>query len=264
VFPRFEREQVLPWGWWLRVVRNGIEDADGKLWDSVRHAFWEGHMHFPAMHLVAEQLELLLRVLAAIDTRCGLPEESRHDLFQGDMLFWRYYRCWLFSTGLTVGKPGDDSLGAPLSEEGRSVLAMLLATRDPEMATVPLSRVLDAVRAAGRTQADDEREEALGLFERGVNRMPYVFAREQLNKHYLVTLTGLDTVARMPTRKIVWSQAFPDQSVRDDFFGWIAERVDRWEDWYRFAYEGGAHKLTQHLLGLFALHLSNDRRGRPV
>lgn len=262
--PRFDREPALPWGWWLRVVGDGIEDADGSLWGSVREAFWEGHLRFPSERFAPEQLELLLRVLAAIDTRRGSPEESCHDLFSGDMLFWRYYRSWLSSAGLTEGKPDGHPLEAPLSEEGRSVLAMLLATRDPEMATIPLSRVLDAVRAAGRTPADDEREEALRVFERGVNRMPIVFAREKLGKHFLVTLTGLDTVARMPTRKIVWSQAFPDEAVRDDFFGWIAERVDRWEDWYRFAYEGGAHKLTQHLLGLFALHLSSVSRGRRV
>ena len=257
MFPRFEQKAVVPWGWWLRARDNGIEDPDGNMWESVRQAFWEGHLRFPASHLVAEQLELLLRVLAAIDARCGLPEESRHDLFGGDMLFWRYYRCWLSSVGLTERLPSGDSLGSPLSDEGRSVLAMLIATRDPEMVTVPLSRVLDAVRAAGQTVADDEREEALRLFERGVSAMPHVFARERLNRHFLVTLTGLDTIARMPMRKVVWSKSFPDETVRDDFFAWIADRVDRWEDWYRLAYSRGADGLTQHLLGLFALRLSN-------
>lgn len=72
----------------------------------------------------------------------------------------------------------------------------------------------------------------------------------------MVTLTGLDTYARMPMRKVVWSQAFADERVRDDFFAWIAVRVGRWEDWGAMAFRKGADALTSHLLGLFAAGLS--------
>jgi hypothetical protein len=35
---------------------------------------------------------------------------------------------------------------------------------------------------------------------------------------YLVTLTGLGTIARTPMHKVFWSQSFPNGFVRDDFF----------------------------------------------
>ncbi len=59
----------------------------------------------------------------------------------------------------------------------------------------------------------------------------------------------------MPIRKVVWSQGFPDARVRDDFFAWLAERVDRWESWGRLAYSKSADALTRHLLGLLAARL---------
>ena len=249
-------QTVPPWGWWLRVNRGSIEDGEGRLWGSVRQAYWEGHLGFPSTHLVPEQLELLLRVLIGIDRHWFTPSEAKHDLFGGDMLFWRYYQCWLSSVGLLVAGPEIDPLSATLSDEGRSVLAMLQATRDPEWIPLPFASVLDIVRNADRSAADDERERALRIFERGVTRLPHLFARETVHQRHLVTLTGLDTVARMPIRKVVWSQSFPDAGVRDDFFAWLAERVDRWEDWGKLAYFKGADALTQHLLSLFAARLS--------
>ena len=138
----------------------------------------------------------------------------------------------------------------------RSVLAMLLATRDPKVAEVPFSRVLEAVRNAERAAADDEREQALRLFERGVSEMECLFAREGLNEHSLITLTRFDTTARMPLRRVVWSKTFPDVQLRDDFFAWLAERFDRWPDWGKLAFGRGADSLTHHLFGIMAARLS--------
>ena len=77
----------LPWGWWLRVNGSELEDEQGRRWRSVREAFWLGRVGFPAGHLVPEQLELLLRVLASLDGASLRVGETRDDLFGGDWLF---------------------------------------------------------------------------------------------------------------------------------------------------------------------------------
>lgn len=243
-----------PWGWWLRVVGGFIEDPQGRRWSSVRDAYWEGHLGFPAAHVVPEQHELLLRVLMALDRPYGDGTERRHDLFGGDMVFSRFYTCWLHAVGLTEPAGHGLTLEDRLSEEGRSVLAMLQATRDPGHAVLSFEGVRQAARAAGRTGADDAREEALRSFERGASRMQFVFAREALSGRPVVTLTGV-TGGRMPLRRVMWSLSFPDAGVRDDFFAWMAGRVDRWEDWGAMAYRKGADALTTHLLVLFAARL---------
>lgn len=258
-----DRDRVLPWGWWLRAVGGSVEDTEGRRWSGVRDAFWQGRLGFPATHLIPEQLELLTRVLGAIDQRWVGAQEHKHDLFAGDMMFWRFYQCWMSSIDLVASGPEVDPLSASLTDEGRSVLAMLRATREPAFVDLPIAAVLDAVRAAGRDTADDEREAALRAFERGVSRQHWVFARETLAGHYVVTLTGVETAARMPMRKVVWSQAFPDERVRDDFFAWAAVRVGRWEDWGAIAHGKGADALTSHLLGLFAVALSPPTMERP-
>lgn len=221
----------------------------------MRQAFWEGHLEFPPKH-VPEQTELLLRVLAAIDHGWVGAKERKHDLFGGDMLFRRFYQCWLSSVGLIESGPRANPLKAPLTNEGRAVLAMLQATREPAWIDVPFGVVLEPVRAAARDAADAERERALQAFERGVAALPYVFAREVLNGTNMVTLTGVDTFSRMPMLKVVWNQAFADAHVRDDFFASTAVRVGRWEDWGKLAFTKGADALTRHLLGLFVAGLS--------
>ena len=49
-----------------------------------------------------------------------------------------------------------------------------------------------------------------------------------------------------------------DPRVRDDFFAWMAERVDRWPDWGGIAWRKGGPALTDHLLGLLATRLSGS------
>ncbi len=244
----------MPWGWWLRVVDGRLQDPEGNKWSSVRDAFWRGRLGFPETHIALEQHELLLRVLMSIDRPFGDGVERNHDLFGGDMAAWRFYMCWLHSVGLTSPTTGQWSFNGPLSPEGRSVLAMLQATRDPGHAVLSFSAVLEAVRAAGRTAADFDREQSLRLFERGVVRLQFLFAREMLAGRPVVTLTGLGD-GRMPLRRVIWSLSFPVEDVRDNFFAWLAQRVDRWEDWGGMAYRKGADALTTHLLGLFAARL---------
>lgn len=245
---------TLPWGWWLRAVNGSLQDPDGNTWSSVREAFWRGRLGFPETHVAHEQHELLLRVLMSIERPFGDGVERNHDLFKGDMAAWRFYMCWLHSVGLTTPTQGRWEFSGSLSAEGRSVLAMLQATREPGHAVLSFTAVLGAVRRAGRTEADDSRERALRSFERGVARVHFLFAREDLAGRPVVTLTGFGD-GRMPLRRVIWSQSFADTDVRDNFFAWLAQRVDRWEDWGAMAYGKGADALTTHLLGLFAARL---------
>ena len=213
-------------------------------------------MGFPDVHFAPEQHELLLRVLAALTRPAGGGSESRHDTFGGDMMFWRYYMCWLTSIGMldmSIGFSGRlDPLGAGLSREGRSVLMMLQATRDPAWEGLPMADVMDAVAASVRGAADDHREHALQGFERAIGLRRHVFARERVGRSPVVTLTSMPAggAARMPVRRVTWSMSFVDAVIRDDLFAWLATRVDRWDDWGEMAYREGAEKLTQHLFSL--------------
>jgi hypothetical protein len=252
----------LPWGWWLRANGNVLEDVDGREWRSVRDAFWQGRLGFPVHHEARDQQELLLRTLTRIDAHWCYGSELPHDLFGGDMFFCRFYICWLTSIGLVEN--ADRSVPeAPLSDEGRSVMLMLQATRQPEWIDLPMAGIVDAVRSAGRSGADQARELALGAFERSVTRLPRVFARERLGRLHLVTLTGVDLEARIPMRRVVWSMSFADARVRDDFFGWLAERVDRWESWNELASRSGVLVLTQHFLATLVATsaLSDPQKG---
>lgn len=253
---RERRLGELPWGWWLRVRFGEIEDEEGRAWSTVRDAFWEGELGFPDVHFAPEQHELMTRVVTAIDGRWLHGEESKHDLFGGDMLFWRFYQCWLASIGMlatstaTATGVAPGPLEARLSPYGRSVMLMLQATREPAWERLPMADVVDAVVSAGRGATDGAREAALEEFERSVGFRRHVFARERVGRTHLVTLTGIAAEARMPTKRVSWSQDFTDERGRDDLFTWLARRVDRWDDWGRLAHGHGADALTRHLLGL--------------
>lgn len=240
----------LQWGWWLRVNGRGLEDGEGRTWRSVRDAFWQGLLGFPDIHVAPEQHELMLRVLTAIDLRGARAAEDRNDLFDQNMMFWRFYMCWLSSIGLLQTEDRVSPLQTSLSDLGRSVMLMLQATREPDWVNLPIRSVIDAVRTADHGPLDVGREKALVAFESEVARRPCVFARERLHHSHLVTLTGIGAGARMPVLRVMWSQAFADETARDDFFAWLAERVDRWDDWAVIAYSKGAKALTQRFLSL--------------
>lgn len=246
----------MPWGWWLRARREHLEDADGRRWSSVREAYWEGHLRFPRIHVAPEQHEMLLRVLAAINRRPSNAREIIHDIFSADLMSWRFYMCWLGSIGLLELGSGDGLTGgttvfdAPLSKEGQRVLRMLRATSDADLESLSFADIVAGIEASARTVADDAREAALVAFERQTARQPYVFAREMVGRSPVVTLTGMGTGARLPVKRVMWTQSFSDVPARDDLFAFLAERVDRWDDWGRMAYERGAAAFTQHLLGL--------------
>ncbi|MDQ1158548.1 hypothetical protein QE385_002875 [Sphingomonas sp. SORGH_AS 950] len=241
------RPGELPWGWWLRANGAHFEDEDGRKWTSVRDAFWRGELGLPDTYALREQLEFLLRVLLSVDmAECG-ESERRFDLFRGNPVFRTFYMCWLGTVGLLQRGSTDD-----LSPEGRSVLMMLIATRDPEWEDLPIADVMAAAVAASRDASDRDREQALQNFERAIGLRRHVFARETVGQSHAITLTSMasGSPARMPVRRVTWSLAFDDQSVRDNLFAWIAARVDNWDHWGRMAYSKGGDAFTQHLLGL--------------
>jgi hypothetical protein len=182
--------------------------------------------------------------------------ESMHDLFGGDMLFWRLHMCWLAPIGMLGASSPLGVHGSPLegrlTPKGMSVLMMLRATRDPAWEELPMAEVLDAVASALHRPDGDLREQALQAFERSIGLRRHVFARERVGRSHLVTLTGFATGpgARMPTRRVTWSQAFTDVAARDHLFAWLATRVDRWDDWGEMAFGRGADAFGRHLLGL--------------
>lgn len=53
----------------------------------------------------------------------------------------------------------------------------------------------------------------------------------RLPNAFLLTLTGTDSHARMPTVDVMWSLRFGQQRPRDDLFAWLATHIDRWNDW---------------------------------
>ncbi|MFL0587183.1 hypothetical protein [Sphingomonas sp. ABOLG] len=253
------RPGELPWGWWLRARLGVLEDEHGRTWRSVRDAFWQGELGFGDVHFAPEQHELMLRTLSSLDRHGSHPQENRHDLFAGDWFFWRFYMCWLGSIGMieTTSSIGFkvSPLEGGLSPEGRSVLMMLRATREPEWESMPMAEIMDIVVSSMHTAADDAREEALQAFERAIGLRRHVFARERVGRSHLVTLTGMSggAGARMPVRRVNWSASFADSAARDDLFAWFAARVDRWDDWGEMAYSKGADAFGRHLLELLVV-----------
>lgn len=245
----------LPWGWWLRAAGSVLEDEYGRRWNSVRDAYWRGRLGFHRSNFTDEQQELLFRALCAIDGRGGIGSgragvERKGDLFSGDMLFAHFHQSWMASVGLLDMEHRDHAFEAPLSAEGRAVMLMLAATRQPDWEGVPLRDIVEAVAATARGEPGELRERVLERFERQVGLRRHVFARERVGRSNLVTLTGIATGARMPTRRVMWSQAFADVDARDDLFAWFAQRVDCWDAWGEMAYRKGADAVTSHLLML--------------
>lgn len=155
----------LPWGWWLRANPRGYEDAAGRHWSSVRDAFWEGELGFPPVHFAPEQHELMLRVMTAISAS-WFGTESNHDVFGGDMMFWRFYQCWLASIGMVETSEGRNVFDGGLSSLGKAVLMMLQATREPEFERLPMAAVVAAVSASKGLDAE-ARERALSTHPLG-------------------------------------------------------------------------------------------------
>lgn len=95
----------------------------------------------------------------------------------------------------------------------------------PDRPLVPAAgaRSRDQVRIDGGTEKG-------AVFRQGgvtlvAGRLYMAGGREVVvNGTNVVTLTGVDTFSRMPMLKVVWSQAFANAHVRDNFSAWTAVR----------------------------------------
>lgn len=127
--------QVRPWGASLQPVTVGrahvvLQAPDGRLWDSVRDAFWGQHLDMCMCEDQTDQLELMRATL-----KCVAEEMHRIDpdgmidhLFGGCELFFRHYLLDLSNRDM-LEHTGTVFKHARLSAFGWSVLAMLEATK---------------------------------------------------------------------------------------------------------------------------------------
>lgn len=246
----------LPWGHWLfatddRFRSGGLRDENGRVWSSVREAFWCGRLGMDGTSKVVmeEKLEFLLGVLTTMRARQLHSREATEDIFAGSTMFQRFYMLWLFSVGLTGG-PGGDYM-APLTDEALSALRMLMVTRSPRFGFVPLG--LETLRALASPRCDAESQEAwFANADAVAAKLPYRFMRQDIVDQHAIVLVGDELGDGIPIGRTLWSQTFVDEATRDSFFRWLCIRMERWETWGVGAYRNGASSLTQHLLSLVA------------
>lgn len=127
--------QVRPWGATLRPVTVGrthvvLQAPDGRLWDSVRDAFWAQHLNMCMCEDQTDQLELMRATLKCIAEEMHRidPDAMTKHLFDGSMLFFRCYLLNLANREM-LEHTGTVFKHARLSAFGWSVLAMLESTK---------------------------------------------------------------------------------------------------------------------------------------
>lgn len=250
---------ALAWGWWMRTVGrpNGgtvIVDEHGQEWRNMREALWAGRLGMSLDNpvIVEEGLELLLAVLASRSRGIVGPVEMSAAAFGNDR-FYRLWTYWILSTGLvelrgTLRIPSD----AVVSAEGASVIRMLVVTRSPELAAVPIGR--QALKLFGEqgstTECDRDRFDAA---EASLQRFPFAMVREDRFGQHLVAMLHRDRDDPIPMARTIWSIACPDAVSRDRLHRWMHDRLDRWSQWGELVGQKGPHALTQHLLALIVV-----------
>ncbi|OBX18929.1 hypothetical protein A9995_10325 [Erythrobacter sp. QSSC1-22B] len=224
-------------------------DEDGREWASVREAFWVGRLCLPSIHSrwANEIMEFMGSYLAIIDGRFVAAEERVADIFLGDRHLEQFFRAYLFAAGLL-----QESDGRPTAE-GRAVLLMLVATRVRE--DIDDNVGLDWITAT-RTAASGPRRRAAAdqveRRERAAALMAHRFATDMIGGEPVVKLIGLRITAEIPVRSTLWSMSWPtrDRFARDQFYPWLLERIDRWDDWSEMVTQDGARALTEHFMKL--------------
>ncbi|TVV74746.1 hypothetical protein [Sphingomonas solaris] len=127
-----------PWGHWLHPVTRDnrfhhLEDRQGRVWTSVRHAFFVARLNVCACEerLIHESLDRMAVVLRQIT----VPQTERAPLatiFDGNGLWFAHSLYWLSSLHLIDHGATPFEL-ITLTDEGTAVLTMLKETMpDPE------------------------------------------------------------------------------------------------------------------------------------
>ncbi len=184
--PNSGRNQPLPWGHWLtQIGYRAWRTARAEAGAASGRRFWVGRLGFPSIHFVPEQQELLLRVLSTIERGTDQRSEGRHELFSGDMLFWRFYICWIVSIGLADVDGRGNPLKSASDRGGAAGAPYALGDRRPRMGGVAYVRVVDAVRRAHHGGPEELREAMLQSFERESAARPTGFARKTVGRSHM-------------------------------------------------------------------------------
>lgn len=238
----------LPWGTHLRLDRDAyVDDATGERWPSLRAALWNGRLGMPSHNDLPpdDLLELLHAVLATAVRRVPRPHEQAADLFDGSHMFHHSFHLWLLTTGLmTLDEGGHQAID--VTDEGRSVLLMLIATRPydvrrgrPSAATV--------AQLAGLAPWSAPFEDRMRRLETEALRWDAAFLRREEMKSPAVVLARRSDDA-LRTMRTVWTLRFDHVDQRDRFYAWLCVRLDLWQEWGELASEYGSAKLTHRLL----------------
>lgn len=264
-----ERDFTYPWGHWMRLdTGNRLVDDDGTVWKSVRDALFYGRLAFPrvtnpAFDDPARDVELE-RLLAYLLLKMGEHPDrkaSTSGLFDRGPHFYRFYTYWLASTGLIADGYHGSPYDAKVTPEGRSVAAMLLATRPSEARAFhpsleSMASVESDVEEPTRTQFQGSR--------RFHQKEPYLFVREPLHTMPAISLLYKDSASRLPIVRTIWAHAFEDAESRDLLFEWMKGRLPLWNTWGDMARQDGAAILTQRLFSLFVSELQIVLESRPA
>ena len=250
---------ALAWGWWMRTVGkpNGgtvIVDEHGQEWRNMREALWAGRLGMSLDNpvIVEEGLELLLAMLASRSRGIVGSVEMSAAAF-GDDRFFRFWTYWLLSTGLVdLGDRMHIPFDAKVSAEGACVIRMLVATRSPELAAVPIGT--DAMAFFGEQGSTNECDrDRFDAAEAALRRFPYAMVREDRFGQHLVAMLHRALDDPIPMARTIWSLACPNAASRDRVHLWMHDRLDRWSQWGEMVAREGTHALTQHLLTLIVV-----------
>ncbi len=202
----------------------------------------------PATGYADEQQEFLLAVLVAIDRTVDSASEAAKDLFGGNWDKAAHYGMWLEGHGLI--KEANWLGNARMTPEGRAIMAMLMATRDPALIAKPIGLGSLATYAGMRPEPDREAmEAAIAKAEASLPPMPIAFARHTVARMPAVVLIG-PARSRIAINETIWALQFDGEHERDLFYRWLLIRADRWEDWMQIVQQQGAQALTRRFLTL--------------
>lgn len=245
------RHPSLPWGYWL--VSTGdvpgqppLIDEDGRIWNSVRQAFWEGRLGLGRFRNDIT-LDFITSYLAIVDSRFVPEQECVEDIFEADRNLANFFEDFLTAAGLMTHRRGR------LTQEGRAVLMMLIATRTLDSAENNVG--MDWILAHRSTGGREERTEAADKVQRAeqvAERMLHRFATDTIDDLPSVKLVGLHITNEIPVRSTLWTMSWPvaNSFARDQFYLWLVERIDRWDHWSEMVSRGGARALTEHFMKL--------------
>ncbi len=259
------RHPGLPWGYWLISSTSNpggspLIDEDGKIWQSVREAFWVDRLGFPPKQFTRSQhvLEFIASYLAIADGRFVEPKEHIFDIFRGDRHLAEFFKLFLTVAGLLSGAQGG------LTPEGRAVLMMLIATRTEGDADdeVGMRWIVANQTVEGRRERDDAARR-VQIDEQVAARMLHRFTTDTIGGMPAIKLIGLRITREIPVRSTMWSATWPvgHDHARNRFYAWLVERIDRWDDWSAMVIADGARALSEHLMKLaFCDRFIGERR----